>query len=73
MYITCPTFYIYMYKHLSCFTYGRVPAKGRNYVGTRNLRIVCYFHTVKITFFKYFQHSVKITPFKRYNFYSMDN
>ena len=36
-YSTCPT--VYVNKHLSCLTYGRVPTKGRNYVGTRNLRI----------------------------------
>ena len=34
---TCPT--VHVNKHLSCFTYGRVPTKGRNYDGTRNLRI----------------------------------
>ena len=26
--------YVYINKHLSCLTYGRVPTKGRNYVGT---------------------------------------
>ena len=36
-YSTCPT--VYFNKHLSCLTYGRVPTKGRNYIGTRNLRI----------------------------------
>ena len=36
-YSTCPT--VYVNKHLSCLTYGRVPTKGRNYVGNRNLRI----------------------------------
>ena len=34
---TCPT--VYVNKHLSCLTYEREPTKGRNYVGTRNLRI----------------------------------
>ena len=34
---TCPT--VYVNKHLSYLTYGRVQTKGRNYVGTRNLRI----------------------------------
>ena len=37
-YCTCPT--VNVNKHLSRLTYGRVPTKGRNYVGTRNLRIV---------------------------------
>ena len=37
-YSTCPT--VYVNKHLSCLTYGRVPRDGSNYVGTRNLRIV---------------------------------
>ena len=36
-YSTCPT--VYVNTHLSCLIYGRVPTKGRNYVGTRNLRI----------------------------------
>ena len=36
-YSTCPT--VYVNRHLSCLTYGRVPTKGRNYVRTRNLRI----------------------------------
>ena len=36
-YSTCPT--VYVNKHLSSLTYGRVPTKGRNYFGTRNLRI----------------------------------
>ena len=36
-YCTCPTFYVS--KHLSCITYGRVPTKRRDYVGTRILCI----------------------------------
>ena len=31
-YSTCPT--VNVKKHLSCPTYGRVPTKGHNYVGT---------------------------------------
>ena len=27
-------------QYISCLTYGRIPTKGRNYVGTRNLRII---------------------------------
>ena len=38
--ISCSTYLtVYVNKHLSCLTYGRVQTKGRNYVGTRNLRI----------------------------------
>ena len=36
-YSTCPI--VYVNKHLSYLTYGRVSTKGRNSVGTRNLRI----------------------------------
>ena len=42
LYSTCPT--------VSCLTYGKVPTKGRNYVGTRNLRFVCNNRYVKIKF-----------------------
>ena len=37
-YSTCPT--VHVKKHLSCLTYGRVPTKRRNYVETRNFRII---------------------------------
>ena len=36
-YNTCPI--VYVNKNLSCLTYGRVLTKGRNYVGSQNLRI----------------------------------
>ena len=39
-YSTCP---VYVNKHLSCLTYGRLPTKGRNNVGARNLRITSGF------------------------------
>ena len=44
-YSTCPT--VYVNKHLSCLTYGKVPTKGRNYVGTRNLRVFLFFFNRK--------------------------
>ena len=37
-YSNCPT--VCVNKHFSCLSYGRVQTKGRNLVGTRNLRIV---------------------------------
>ena len=45
IYSTCPT--VYVNKHLSCLTYGRVPTKGCNYIRTQNLRIEnIYMNTV---------------------------
>ena len=44
---------VYVNKHFSCLTYGRVPTKGRNYVGTRNLCIMIAFCWISIRKKKY--------------------
>ena len=57
-YSTCPT--VYVNTHLSCLTYGRVPTKGRNYVGTRNLHICCPFPAIMTS-----PYEKKILPVKK--------
>ena len=53
-YSTCPI--VYVNKNLSCLTYGRVPTKGRNFVGTQKLRIGPVVLEKKMTMWKVYDN-----------------